>query len=438
MRIKLTVLSGPLKGLTQTFDPVPARIQIGRGRNQDYVLRNEGQIDRGVSREHCILEISGATCLIRDNDSRNRVRLNGARVRCGEVHSGDRVRLSSNTEIQVEIQYTQSDDDLNAATVDYPTWLKEFEDDFEIIPWGPCLVCTHPRPLNGTVCPECRSLKTQEPQSIPGYLLLRLIGHGGMGKVWLAEHRESNQLVAIKGIQPDRVISPVQISRFVNEAKYLNELKHPNIIQGAVGFTRLRRDSLLYFVMEYIPGVDSAALLKERGPLSINLAVRITRDVLQGLAYAHERQMIHRDIKPANVMVVESPWRVVLADFGLAYHVQESQVTRLTQSGDVGGTLAFMAPEQGWDMTRATFASDQFSTAATLYTLLSGRTIRRSLSNIVEELDAVRTQPILPIRRWRPTVPASLEAILQRALEVDPAQRFPNVQALANALLPYE
>src|SRR5262249_22179612 len=146
-------------------------------------------------------------------------------------------------------------------------------------------------------------------------------------------------------ISPATAGSPMEVQRFLREAKILRELRHPHIVafrdMGEV-------DGLLYIAMDLVTGTDAQGLLRREGPLATSRAVRLVCQLLEALEYAHARGFVHRDIKPGNLLLMQENGREVvkLVDFGLARVYQESSMSGLTMTGDLGGTLAFMAPEQ--------------------------------------------------------------------------------------------
>src|SRR5262249_29953796 len=150
---------------------------------------------------------------------------------------------------------------------------------------------------------------------------------------------------AIKMIQPAIAGSQEDYDRFLREAAILQALDHPHIVrcieQGSAG-------DLLYFVMEFVPGVDAQKLVEQNGPLPVERAVGISCQMLDALAHAHDRGYIHRDVKPANLLIDSTSGQDVakLSDFGLARVYHSSRLSGLTQMGTIGGTIPFMPPEQ--------------------------------------------------------------------------------------------
>jgi eukaryotic-like serine/threonine-protein kinase len=271
-------------------------------------------------------------------------------------------------------------------------------------------------------------------QPVPGYRLLRELGRGGTGVVYLAARDGDGTLVALKTILPAVEASPKEVQKFLREADILRQLNHPRIVR----FLDMNiTGGQLWFAMEFIPGTDAARLLKKHGPLPVERAVRLVCQALKALEYAHARGFIHRDIKPANLLVTRrrSGREVaVLADFGLARVYQASQLSGLTMTGAMGGTPMFMPPEQITHYRQARPAADQYAAAMTLYNLLTGRYGFDLPEQFKHWITMILEDDPIPLRQRRPELPAELEAVVHRALHKDPEGRFPDVRAFRMAL----
>lgn len=258
-----------------------------------------------------------------------------------------------------------------------------------------------------------------------------------MGVVYLALREADGALLAVKAVRPAVAGSGVQIERFLREARILEQLDHPHIVAfRATG----ESNGLLYFAMDIVRGTDASALRKTHGgPLSVARAVGLVCQMLEALAYAHARGFVHRDIKPANLLVEDRGGREVarLSDFGLARTYQASQMSGLTMRNDMGGTMAYMAPEQITHFREAKPPADQYSAAGTLYKLLTDRPVYDLPRQSSQQILMILQEDPVPILDRRPDLPPDLAAVIHRALAREPEARFPDVTAFRAALEPF-
>ena len=196
-----------------------------------------------------------------------------------------------------------------------------------------------------------------------------------------------------------------------------------------------------WFTMEYVEGTNLEAIANaEKGTYSIRQSCRMASQVLKGLAHAHALGFVHRDIKPENILIGASPAGAVakISDFGLAKSFRGLGLSGLTFSGEMRGTIPFMPPEQMLDFKTVLPSADLYSTAATLYYLISGQFIYDTSTDGGGDL--IRTlleeRPV-PIRHRRPDVPAALASVLEKGLARDPAERYPTADALRRAIRPF-
>jgi len=266
-------------------------------------------------------------------------------------------------------------------------------------------------------------------RTLSHYRILEQIGAGGMGVVFRARDERLERDVALK-VLPVGVISDAATrARFRREALALSRLNHPHI---GVIHDFDTADGTDFLVMEYVSGRTLAARIAE-GPLPVLEAVRIAREIAEALEEAHERGTIHRDLKPENILLSQKGW-VKVMDFGLAKLLDPVGVTTATVGGDDlgAGTLPYMAPEQllgkGADPR-----TDLFALGAVLYEMLTGGRpfAERLPTALVNEI--LTREPRRP-RAVRPEVPPRLEQIVMKALEKDPAQRYPSAQIFASDL----
>lgn len=274
------------------------------------------------------------------------------------------------------------------------------------------------------------------------YRLLAMIGEGGMGIVYLAEHALIEKRVALKVLRAEYSMKPELVSRFQQEAISASRIKHPNVLD-VFDFGQLE-DGSFFLAMEHLSGHDLAAELAQSQCIAPDRAVRLALQMCRALAAAHGRGVVHRDLKPENVFLhqtEEGDEIVKIVDFGIAQlkgkEEQEESATRrrrLTRTGMIFGTPEYMSPEQAKGLT-VDLRSDIYGLGVILYEMVTGA-VPFTGTTFMAVLSAHLTQPIPPMRAVAPDVAFSdeLEHAVQRSLEKDPAQRFQSMRELAAAL----
>lgn len=268
------------------------------------------------------------------------------------------------------------------------------------------------------------SLRSQ--QTLGQFVVLRKLGEGAMGEVWLARDERLGREVAIKVLPDDLRRDPERLQRFQREAMLMAKLLHPH----AVAVHHLGEDhDLLYLVMEYVSGGSLADRVDASGPLDWRDATRAIRDAASGLAEAHRLGLVHRDIKPANLLrTIEGATKV--GDFGLARPA--AQDTRLTLQGGMLGTPSYMAPEQ-WEGQPADARSDPYALICSYYYLLTGQPAFDADNWLALGLQH-RTKPFPDPRALKLTIPPSVVNILKVGSEKDPAKRIQTADELIEKL----
>jgi serine/threonine protein kinase len=267
----------------------------------------------------------------------------------------------------------------------------------------------------------------------PKFHIVRELGRGGMGVIYLAQHRVLNKLVALKVISRAVLNHANALARFHAEVQAAGKLDHPNIARA---HDADQAGGLHFLVLEYVEGSTLAQLVQQQGPLQVAEACRYIHQAALGLQHAFEQGMTHRDVKPQNLMVTSQGCIKVL-DFGLARLWGERPgAGRLTQVGALVGTPEYMAPEQATDPHKADTRADVYSLGCTLYFLLAGRS-PFGQGSAAELMYAHLRQEPAPLHGLRPEVPAELSAVVARMLAKDPAQRLQTPIEVARALAPF-
>jgi len=280
---------------------------------------------------------------------------------------------------------------------------------------------------------------------IRGYRLIRPIGSGGMGSVYVAEKLATHQLFAVKFMQDHLVADASYVVRFQREIGALQAIRHPNVVDVFEAcLPAPGSNEPPFLVMELLDGEGLDQLLKRKPVLPVGMAVEITLQVLDGLGAAHAVGVIHRDLGPSNVFLEPQPggkFRAKILDFGLARPMHEEGAVNVTQEGTLMGKPAYVAPElftrQGLDAR-----SDLFAVGILLYRMVTGRfPYRESASQMLwveryAERDQMREYP--PPRTFNPALPESLDAVIARATRRNPEDRYPSAREMQQALLAVE
>jgi serine/threonine protein kinase len=282
-----------------------------------------------------------------------------------------------------------------------------------------------------------------DPEEIPEplrqqtkYRIIRRLGRGGMGSVYLGRHARMDRLVAIKVINANLVGSVRAVERFNAEVQVIAKLDHPNIARAydAEAFGPLQA-----IIMEFVPGQTLAEFAKSRQhsgePVPVDEACRLIYEALLGLQHAHERGIIHRDLKPQNLMLVRDSGTVKILDFGLA-KLTLNRTRGLTKSNVTMGTYEYMAPEQAVDAASVDAPADIYSIGCTLYFLLAGK-LPFDYDSDAQLLLAHQTEVPRQLVEIRPDVPLAVSELVARMLAKKPADRPRSAAEASEALVPF-
>ena len=273
-------------------------------------------------------------------------------------------------------------------------------------------------------------------QVIGNYKVTAKLGEGGMGVVYLGEHPVIGKKVAMKAIHPELARNPEVISRFVMEAKAVNQIGHEHIVDiGDFGNTP---GGDFYFVMEYLQGESLADRLKREVVLSQKRALGIAAQVADALGASHDQGIIHRDLKPENIFLITrrgNPDFVKVLDFGLAKLTQvEEKVNHKTRAGSVMGTPYYMSPEQGEGKVQIDHRADVYSLGIILFEMLTGK-VPFGGEGYGEIIVKHITHQAPSARKINPSISAAVEMILFQTLAKDREDRFQTMHELRDALL---
>jgi predicted Ser/Thr protein kinase len=257
------------------------------------------------------------------------------------------------------------------------------------------------------------------------YELKELVGHGGMSSVYKAHDSLLERNVALKVLHEQYNADEDFVERFKREARAVAQLQHPNIVTV---IDRGEEDGRQYIVFEYIDGENLKEFVVRKGRLDVHEALEIAVEVARGLAFAHERGLVHRDVKPQNVLL-NGDGRAKVTDFGIA---RTLDVEGMTSAGMVLGTSNYIAPEQA-SGAPVDAHTDVYALGAVLYEMLAGDVPFRGESFVAVAMKHVNEPPpnLLDVRS---DVPVRVAAAVDRALEKDPEQRFPTMDAFAAEL----
>jgi serine/threonine-protein kinase len=261
------------------------------------------------------------------------------------------------------------------------------------------------------------------------YEVMDLIGQGGMGQVYRAIDRELDEVVALKLLKPRLSSDPVVIARFKQEIKLTRRIKHKNVARifdlGEVG-------GFKFISMEYIDGKTLKDLLLSRGPLTLDLAIHIYKQVLEGVGAAHEEGIVHRDIKPQNIMVSRDFATYVL-DFGIARSLESEDLFAM---GVLVGSPAYMSTEQVL-RKEVDHRSDVYSLGVLLFEMLTGQPPFQARSLVAAANKHVTERPPDP-RTLRPDLPEWVSRFVLKCLEKEPGLRFQNLREMLGEIARHE
>ncbi len=284
-------------------------------------------------------------------------------------------------------------------------------------------------------------LETLTPGATFGrYSIGRLLGRGGMGAVYEATHRDLRKRVAIKTLLPETARNPTALARFLREGEAVARLRHPNVVDiSDVGV----EGGVPYLVMEYLEGEDLCTTLEREGRIAPPRLVDLMLPILDAVVAAHEEGVVHRDLKPENIFLARARHDEVtpkLLDFGISKVADLGAGGPLTGTNVMMGTVFYMSPEQVQNSRDVDGATDQYSLGVILYACAVGQHPFRDVGardSLYDLLTAIVGGRFVAPGALRPDLPPGFDQVIARAMATRREDRFPSVNALALALLPY-
>jgi serine/threonine protein kinase len=261
------------------------------------------------------------------------------------------------------------------------------------------------------------------------YVIRTELGRGGMGVVYKAEHKLMNRTVALKVLSPDARKGRDGAKRFIREIRATAQLEHPNIVTA---YDADEAAGAPYLILQYVDGSNLSNLVKEQGPLPLELATSCVLQAARGLEYAHSQGVVHRDVKPGN-LILDRDGTVKILDLGLARVESWYRNDEVTDSGQLLGTVDYLSPEQAVSLKTADHRSDIYGLGFTLWYLLTGR-VGYECESKVETLLAHREQPIPSLREVCPRASACLEAVFVKMVAKRPEDRYQSMAEVITSL----
>jgi pSer/pThr/pTyr-binding forkhead associated (FHA) protein len=449
-KVTLTIIKGKLSGRQYIFDSRTICI-IGRSKECTIQIPND-EDHRTISRYHCLLDINPPAMRIRDFGSKNGTYVNSKKIGQRQrhqtaveaaklqfpeydLHSGDEIKLG-NTIFAVNIE--RDLDVINAPEL-LATTVKANQ------------VVTQPANLE-EITNRWLNIGTNGNPDLPdirGFNLIELLGKGGFGEVYLAQHNSSGKLIALKVMLPAIAANEKAVKRFLREIENTKALQHPNVVQ-VIDYDFF--EGIFFFTMEYCSGGTVCDLMQQKGgKLAVDIAVPITLQVLNGLEYSHNaeipcvklndggfgkgRGLVHRDLKPSNIFLAYNQEKLIakIGDYGLAKAFDIAGLSGQTATGAKAGTPVFMPRQQLLNFKYVQPEVDIWATAACLYNMLTG-TYPREFTGHDPFLAVLQNDPV-PIRQRNASIPHKLAKVIDLGLVEKPEIYFKSAVVFKKALL---
>ncbi|NJN61098.1 MAG: protein kinase [Coleofasciculaceae cyanobacterium RL_1_1] len=455
MHIDLKPIAGKHNGAIYRF-PDRTTALIGRS-DACHIQLPDDDDHRSISRFHCLLDlnpnVNPPQACIRDFGSRNGTYVNGRKIGQRPV---DLSASQGRKQAYPECMLNHGDLIQLGKTV----FAIEFANEAKTDLVAPAFQDSSPQAPPPNLRQWLQQLLNQvnggelNLKAIRGYDVVRSIGKGGFGEVFLAKHRKTGEFVALKLMLPQVAAGQANVDRFLREVKVNQALRHPHIAR-LLEFGSYKSSwvtTVFFFTLEYCSAGNLADfVVAQGGSLPVELAIDLTLQILDGLHYAHRTEfeqhnalgrkvkvtgVVHRDIKPHNILLMQDRGKLKakVADFGLAKAFDLAGLSGLTIAGEMAGTPLFMPRQQMLDFQYARPEVDVWAAAATLYFMLTGEPPRDFRGKADPLMVILQSAPI-PIRDRQPRIPSQLATVIDRAVQDTPTIGFSSAEALKLALL---
>ncbi|MEI2581461.1 protein kinase domain-containing protein [Scytonema sp. PRP1] len=452
-KVTLTITEGKSPGRQYTFDSRTTCI-IGRAKDCNPQLPHDDD-HLTISRYHCLLDINPPNIRVRDFGSRNGTYVNGKKI--GQRPSKQTPEEAAKLELT---EYDLQDgDEIKLGNTVFVVGIEVELESLNIPAFVPGTANIHNVNQRPTHSPNFLELikrllglaeKGDENLiAIRGYSIIKLLGKGGFGEVYLAQHNQTNNFVALKVMLPAVAANDRAIQMFLRETENTKALRHPHVVKLLdYGYS----NSIFFFTMEYCEGGTVADLMQRQGgKLSIDIAVPIILQVLDGLEYTHNaeipnvklgnggfgkgRGLVHRDLKPSNIFLgnVNGRLTVKIGDYGLAKAFDLAGLSGQTLTGSKAGTPVFMCRQQLLHFKHVQPEVDVWAAAACLYYMLTG-TLPRNFTGKDLFIAVLENDPV-PIRQRDASIPQKLAEVIDLALVEKPELYFKSATKFKQALL---
>jgi eukaryotic-like serine/threonine-protein kinase len=444
-KVTLTITSENLKGQGFIFETRNTCI-IGRANDCNPHLPSDKN-HRTVSRYHCLLDINPPAIRIRDFGSLNGTYINGQLI--GRRHP--ETRPEDRDQMYFPEHDLQAGDEIQLGNTIFRVDVEGIND-IEATKPASLMLANDQQALQEQVQNLVRQTNQESPNllKIQGYTLIKLLGQGGFGAVYLARHDRTGEEIALKVLLPQIAHNQTVVEMFLREVKTTRILDHPNLVKlKDCGYA----DSLFFFTLDYCQDGSVADLIqKRRGPLSLDEAMPIILQTLDGLTYAHNvivsdvkqedgslgqgRGLIHRDLKPANLFLTTIAGKRIakIGDYGLAKAFDLAGLSGQTMTGTIAGTPHFMPRQQVINFKYAKPEVDIWAMAASLYYMLTCTYPRDFVAGQEPFLVVLNTDAV-PILKRNPAIPKALAEVIDLALIDRPAISFQDAATFKQALL---